>query len=319
MESAISQNIIYNPTLTASRYQQAISNVLRYQGIIDFTTPLKPPASSQGGVLYDDFPVEILLHLVTSILLIPRKWVRGSRLSKRILYAAACVGALGLYEVRRILELSEQTFRWLAVTEDVDLGLELEHCKTRAEAAAAGPLITGDMRVISFPPRQKDRLQTPCAEALFERCEICGESVGWQDVATARCANNHIFVRCALTFLAIQGPRISKYCGVCGKEYLREDIIRLEKVGTLDEGGESAQAGIPNTEGLAKVLLEAAMEVGADDTASLPSKGGRAPDSPIARELSDMRGAESSLASLLFGACDVCVYCGGKFLTDGTI
>ncbi|KAI9764948.1 MAG: hypothetical protein M1840_007973 [Geoglossum simile] len=308
IEYAISRDIIHNPTLTASRYQRVIGMIHLYQGIISLSTPSNSPAFPQGGVLYDDIPVEILFRLITSILSIPRKWARGSRLSKRILYAAACVGALGLHEVKRILELSEQTFRWLADTEDVDLGLELEHCKTRAEATATGPLLVGDMRVISFPPCRRDRLRAPGAQALFELCEVCEEPIGWQDVKFARCSNNHVFVRCALTFLAIQRPGISKYCGVCGKEYLSEGATQLERVITPDEGGASAPAETPNTKGLAQVLLEVAMGDETEDRALNTAEGEKPPTMET----------RPSLASLLFAACDVCVYCGGKFRTDGT-
>ncbi|KAH0541476.1 hypothetical protein FGG08_004086 [Glutinoglossum americanum] len=296
MESAISQNIIYNPMLTTSRYQHVISNIHRYQDVVnDAITQNRLPATSQRSSSSDDIPVEIIFQLITSILLIPHKWVRGSRLSKRILYAAACVGALGLYEVKRILELSEQTFRWLAVTENVDLGLELEHCRRRAEAAAAGPFLAGDMRVISFPAREKDQLQTPGAKVIFETCEICGGSIGWRDVRTARCANSHVF--------AIQRPGISKYCGVCGKEYLSEGINQLERLSTPDESGENDQNGKSNTGGLAQVLLEAAMEVDAEAN-PLPTEGERAPDTPIQEESPNGDDIQPSLASLLLAACD---------------
>jgi Putative zinc-finger of transcription factor IIIC complex len=122
-----------------------------------------------------------------------------------------------------------------------------------------------------------------------------------------------------LTFLAIQRPGISRYCGVCGKEYLSEEINQLERVSTLDESGESALDGTPNTKGLAQALLEAAMGAEREDRALIPTGGKRVPDTPIAREPIGIMETQSSLASLLFAACDVCVYCGGKFRTDGTV
>ena len=99
---------------------------------------------------------------------------------------------------------------------------------------------------------------------------------------------------------------------------MSEGIIQLEKLSTPDEGGESTQAEVPNTRGLAQALLEAAMEVETEDTAVPPPEGELVPDTPIVREPSGTRETRSSLASLLFAACDVCAYCGGKFCTDGT-
>ncbi|KAH0565429.1 hypothetical protein GP486_001182 [Trichoglossum hirsutum] len=114
-------------------------------------------------------------------------------------------------------------------------------------------------------------------------------------------------------------PRISKYCGVCGKEYLSEDINQLEEQNTLGKGEGNGQNKIANTRGLAQALLEAAMEVETEERAPLSLEGDGAPDAAIERESASKMERQISLASLLFAACDVCVYCGGKFCRDGTI
>jgi hypothetical protein len=106
---------------------------------------------------------------------------------------------------------------------------------------------------------------------------------------------------------------------VCGKEYLSEEITHLEKLSTLDEGEENDQIGTAHTRGLAQVLLEAAMEVETADINVLPPEGKGAPDKTIEEATLGKTETRSSLASLLFAACDVCVYCGGKFCRDGTI
>lgn len=41
-----------------------------------------------------------------------------------------------------------------------------------------------------------------------------------------------LIVRCGLTFMAIQEPGLSKFCSLCGAEYLSEDM--------LDEGSDFA-------------------------------------------------------------------------------
>jgi hypothetical protein len=100
---------------------------------------------------------------------------------------------------------------------------------------------------------------------------------------------------------------------------LSEEITHLENLSTLDEGEENNQTGITHTRGLAQVLLEAAMEVETADINLLPPEREGAPNKTIEEVSPGKTETRSSLASLLFAACDVCVYCGGKFCRDGTI
>ena len=74
-----------------------------------------------------------------------------------------------------------------------------------------------------------------------ESCQICNEQLWWSGEQMARCSRGHtfgyknsvhykivanIFVdRCSLSLLAIQEPYISKFCEVCGREYLNEHIL----------------------------------------------------------------------------------------------
>jgi hypothetical protein len=117
-----------------------------------------------------------------------------------------------------------------------------------------------------------------------EQCSICKAIISFDSIHTARCANGHEFgniplfawplfpnadlslARCQLTFLAIQAPGISKYCGVCGKKFLSEEWVR-------------SKISVNRTDG----------------------------NTPTGRQT-------PSLVSLMIDSCDVCVYCGGKFV-----
>ncbi|KAK8178767.1 transcription factor IIIC subunit delta N-term-domain-containing protein [Phyllosticta citribraziliensis] len=114
------------------------------------------------------------------------------------------------------------------------------------------------------------------SEATYvERCEICDEDIKFESFDWARCSQGHEFVRCSLTFLAIQAPGISKLCGICGKRFLSEHhALKLDTV--LDDeanGNGQSQAGAREQE-----------------------------RQPV------------TLVRLLFAACNVCIYCGGKFV-----
>ena len=72
--------------------------------------------------------------------------------------------------------------------------------------------------------------QSGISGAAVETCEICGDTVSMSlGLAHAACARGHRYVRCGLSFLAIQKPGISKYCSRCGLEFL--DLPKLETQG----------------------------------------------------------------------------------------
>ncbi len=65
------------------------------------------------------------------------------------------------------------------------------------------------------------------ASPIAESCEICDSEMSMaSDLSSAHCSNGHSFTRCAISFLAIQEPGISKYCSQCGKQFL--DLWKLE-------------------------------------------------------------------------------------------
>ncbi|KAF2101639.1 hypothetical protein NA57DRAFT_73079 [Rhizodiscina lignyota] len=102
---------------------------------------------------------------------------------------------------------------------------------------------------------------------VVENCDICDAPVAFDDCRSAKCSHGHRFIRCQLTFMTIQAPGITKYCGVCGKPFITEEWVH-------------------------KVVSEShAKRESANTSSSLPS-----------------------LALLLLATCDVCLYCGGKFV-----
>ncbi len=95
-----------------------------------------------------------------------------------------------------------------------------------------------------------------------------------------------------MTFLAIQAPGISKYCGLCSMEYLNQDFLLKSNIqySASVEGEDGPHGGAASdVEKEARVISNALTDL--DNTESL-----------------------QSLAHVLFSSCEVCIYCGGKFV-----
>ncbi|KAK7621240.1 transcription factor IIIC subunit delta N-term-domain-containing protein [Phyllosticta citricarpa] len=143
------------------------------------------------------------------------------------------------------------------------------------------------------------------SEATYvEQCEICDESIKFESFDWARCSQGHEFVRCSLTFLAIQAPGISKLCGICGKRFLSEHhTLKLDTLLDDEANGDGQSQG---THDLCSVPgLDTAGEgdfylfFGSDKQGA----GGK-----------EQERQSVTLVRLLFAACNVCIYCGGKFV-----
>jgi hypothetical protein len=85
--------------------------------------------------------------------------------------------------------------------------------------------------------------------------------------------------RCSLTCGSIQRPGISKFCGICGKQYLDE-----RKISDLEPQPLRDSAWTAETHGDQ-----------AEDARQLPSN-------------------HITLAQIILSAADRCIYCGGKFI-----
>ncbi|KAL1646365.1 hypothetical protein SLS58_003325 [Diplodia intermedia] len=165
-----------------------------------------------------------------------------------------------------------------------------------------------------------------------ERCEICDDSIGFESFAWARCGQGHEFgeftkeqgivnlgssrlmrvpaVRCSLTFLAIQAPGISKLCGICGKRYLNEEsVVRTDKLAGADTSQQDV--AMPDVDGgqQGDNLPWAETNVTSEGSSKQGAGTGQGQAATV-----DCGRSPITLARMLFAACDVCIYCGGKFV-----
>ncbi|KAM3414399.1 hypothetical protein BST61_g11037 [Cercospora zeina] len=130
----------------------------------------------------------------------------------------------------------------------------------------------------------------PSAKEWNEQCKICQQPIVFENFKWARCQQGHQFSRCALSLLAIQEPGITKRCGVCDLQYLDEAVAPDFLSDHPDiEMADILEGEVPST-------------APANDGWVKISQSGDA----TAR-------TKATLARLLFAACDVCIFCGGKF------
>ena len=131
----------------------------------------------------------------------------------------------------------------------------------------------------------------PSASNRAEECKICQQPIPFESLNWARCIRGHEFSRCALTFLSIQEPGATKACEICGRQYLRNRVI---------DGHENETRG----------EIEA-LDVTEQDTGAQTRERERESEASNGFE-SDAQ-PKPSLLHVLFAACDICIYCGGKF------
>ncbi|KAI9688283.1 MAG: hypothetical protein M1820_010295 [Bogoriella megaspora] len=110
------------------------------------------------------------------------------------------------------------------------------------------------------------------ASPFEEQCEICEAKIQLEDMFEARCTGEHVhkFPRCRLTFLAIQAPFITKRCGLCKKEYLKDDFLAndtpemdAEIISANGNGHTENQQGSPKIT-LARLLFASSLAVTAN-------------------------------------------------------
>ncbi|RDW58985.1 uncharacterized protein DSM5745_11191 [Aspergillus mulundensis] len=131
-------------------------------------------------------------------------------LSPKVLYAAACC-AIVQSQSAELLAHAREVLERLSANGDLDLSDEIARCSDSGGTIEARPA---------------EALNGPGGET-FEKCEVCDAGIAWHSAEEARCATGHVFVRCNMTFLAIQEPGISKFCPKCEIEYLDEDLVGL--------------------------------------------------------------------------------------------
>ncbi|KAF7114586.1 hypothetical protein CNMCM5793_009231 [Aspergillus hiratsukae] len=127
---------------------------------------------------------------------------------QKLVYTAACCALVEAQDESLLLQ-ARKVFEWLATATGVDLNDELTKCSSPG-----------------------NKLESKSVEQLnganghiFEECDICQAGIAWYSAQEAQCAGGHLFVRCNLSFFAIQEPGVSKFCSDCGTEYLNDDAL----------------------------------------------------------------------------------------------
>jgi hypothetical protein len=182
----------------------------------------------------------------------------------------------------------------------------------------------------------------PCPE----NCTFCDALIPFSDPSSATCLSGHEFIRCGLSFIAIQAPGQTKTCGICGTPFLAEHVISganndnysRAPSPVLDEGVSSKLDKRADT-----AMSGALSGLQVDGARDGPGGRGRAsrnkditevleeaetpaptaaysPESPFVDRIggsnTNSHGGDASLtlAKVLFLACDACIYCGGKYV-----
>lgn len=202
-----------------------------------------------------------------------------------------------------------------------------------------------------------------------ETCTFCDAPIPFTNISSATCTNGHEFTRCGLSFLTIQAPGYTKYCGLCNAPFFSDEYV-LEHC-TLDSTRSSASVSLDNELGTSDQVQEllnpetlegneegptSATVEGSGQKEGLvtqsehkssqaggpgnePSEENRLPQTDVpmlessstARQTSALRRSGPqpihrvdrkvysrdipvTLARVLFLACDVCIYCGGKYV-----
>jgi hypothetical protein len=170
-------------------------------------------------------------------------------------------------------------------------------------------------------------------EPSLEICTFCDAPIPFDDPYSATCSNGHEFVRCGLSFLTIQAPDESKTCGICKTPFFRERVMfggndtRSPSPATDEE--DDVQADAEMSEGLSDLQLDGAVDrprlyvpmTKAVDRADAADGNETSVPAPHSSEHMEDAGVYSrggdtgvTLAEVLFFACDVCIYCGGKYV-----
>jgi hypothetical protein len=168
------------------------------------------------------------------------------------------------------------------------------------------------------------------AESSVDTCDFCSAPIPLTDVTSASCMNGHQFPRCGLSFLAIQAPGITKYCGICSTPFLSDEFVLAQEfqngkkgIGTEIEEDVVGMSVDQNGEGSVTGDQVSLTSSGHGDVRpegkQTPSNGTHTtqPNGTITEELNDENSRKDlpvTLARVLFLACDVCIYCGGKFV-----
>jgi hypothetical protein len=174
--------------------------------------------------------------------------------------------------------------------------------------------------------RDSDPQSLDSTASISDTCDFCSAPIPFTDLTSATCTNGHNFPRCGLSFLAIQAPGISKYCGICHTPFLSDEFVSSQEISVQQENagatnGEDEQTNgttqAPNREGqqIEKSADEEFMAMERlEGPENFPEEEHDIPEGLQNAAEEGRRELPITLARVLFLACDACIYCGGKFV-----
>lgn len=144
------------------------------------------------------------------------------------------------------------------------------------------------------------------ALAAPDTCDFCSAPIPFTDLASAACTAGHVFPRCGISFIAIQAPGITKYCGICSTPFLNDAFVAAQEAVAV------RYAGLVDNDATTTASTEDVADSQDDDrhveNSQTTKTGGDQVDDD------DDDDESITLARVLFLACDACIYCGGKFV-----
>ncbi|KAJ6016150.1 hypothetical protein N7540_010741 [Penicillium herquei] len=156
-------------------------------------------------------------QVITSILSTIEQENGLSQENYKLIYTAACC-AVTDGQTEQVRNQAREWLGRLAEKTGADLSEEISKCADGSSMISA---------------KSDDHLNGP-GSYLFERCEVCDAGLIWDSPREVQCQNGHLFVRCGLSFQAIQEPSVSKYCSICQAEYFDEDLLTRVRDGHVD-------------------------------------------------------------------------------------
>lgn len=139
--------------------------------------------------------------------------------------------------------------------------------------------------------RLNTQIQVSDDDDAPEQCNACQQPIPFEGLKWAKCLEGHQYRRCWLSFLAIQDSTKTKTCGICGLQYLGDGVVPQE-LRPISSEEDTEMVDVPSSE-------------------TDPSDQTHGSWVEIRRTKQDDK---PTLGWLLFSACDLCLYCGGKFI-----
>lgn len=120
--------------------------------------------------------------------------------------------------------------------------------------------------------------------STIDHCDFCAAPIPFTDLMTATCTSGHAFPRCGLSFLAIQAPGITKYCGICSTPFLSEEFVQLQEE-VEEEKGPEPNGDTDMEDVRPKGLLSEEVRTNENETEKVDEDGDGNPGEPVLGEV----------------------------------